>query len=237
MITAKRILALAIVMTATMAMVSSALGQDEPSEFLFYGYSKYVSGDPDGVGSVMDVYGIMTDVGGVAFPITIDMLNFEYTVHVSGMVVASYSNEPPTVLNLGYNSGEIRIYKDALAGGTLADYASPSTFVDGELILHATVQEGWTALLFDFDTDFIFTGSGSGACDFIGGSQLGDLVTNEYYLEDWGYLGTPVADPNPGQGLMVPDGYDRVFDVKLTPPNDPTSSDPASWGEIKSLYR
>jgi hypothetical protein len=233
MITAKRILALTIALLVAMAMVSAAFGQ---SEFLFFGYSKYVAGDPDDMGSIMDVYGIMTTVGGVDFPIPVDMLNYEYTVYVSSMVVASNTNEPPTVLNLGYNGGEVRIYKDPLAGGTLADYADPSTFTDGELILHATVQDGWTALLFDFDTDFIFTGSGSGFCDFIGGSQLGDLVVGEYYLEDWGLHGTPVADPNPDQGITVPTGYDRVFDVKLTPPNDPTATDPASWGEIKRLY-
>ncbi len=234
MIKANRILALAIASLVLATMATSALGQ---SELLFFGYSKYVAGDPDAIGSTMDVYGILTTVGGVPTPIPVDLMNYEYTVHIGGMTVAASSNTPPTVLNISYNGGEVHIYKDSLVGGTLADYANPATFTDGELILHATVDDGWTALLFDFDTDFIFTGSGSGSCDFIGGTQLGDLVSAEYYLEDWGFLGTPVSDPNPGQGFVVPAGYDRIFDVKLTPPNDPTPAEPTTWGTIKDLYR
>jgi hypothetical protein len=84
--------------------------------------------------------------------------------------------------------------------------------------------------------DLFFSGSGNGSCDFFDGTQLMDLVTAEYYLDDWGFVGTPVADANPPY-VIVPDGFERKFDVKLTPPNDPTPTEPGTWGQVKSLYR
>jgi hypothetical protein len=233
MVTTRSLLVHIITLLMTVATGSAALGLDA---FDFSGHSRIVMGAPDEVASVMDVYGIMTIPAGVDLPLPLDLQNYEYTVHISHMVVAAHNNEPPTVLNILYNGGEIRLFKDHRLSGTIADFTEPSTISDGEVILRATVQNGWTALLFDFDIDLLFRGNGSGFCDFNGGSQLGDLVNTGYYLEDWGFQATTVADADPDQGLMVPVGYHRVFDIQLTPPNDPTASDPATWGQIKTLY-
>ena len=235
MMTAKTFLALTAVLLATTAVLSPAIGV--ASEFLFSGYSQYVMGEPDAVGSTMDVYGILTTVG-VETPIWLDTDNYQDTVLVSGMVVTGFVHDQPTIMNIVYGGGEVQIFKDPIVGGTAADWSSLGSFVDGEMILHASVDPNWTLLLFDFDLDMYFTGSGSGSCDFDGGSQLGDIIDAEYYLNDWGFFGTPVADENPNPpGVWVPDGFERVFGVKLIPPNDPTPDEPSTWGQVKGLYR
>lgn len=202
-------------------------------EFIFYGYAQYVPAK-DVVGATMDVYGIAAP-GSIAPPIALDFANYQYTVWVDDMVIATYSNLPTYLKSSSFNGGVLRIYEDAKATGTAADYANLATFTDGTLILQASVDDGWSYMLIDGPTirDGIFVGSGSGRCDFNGGSRLGELVAGEYYLDDWSFLGTPVSDPNP----TVPAGFHRVFDVKIVAPNDPTPTEPQSWGQVKGSYR
>ena len=234
MLTGKKNLASVVALLLAMAVAMPTWGA---SEFLFNGYAKYWDGQvPDAVGSTMEVYGILSTVWEVPPPITLDLDNYQYTVYVATMNVSLYNNVPAVVKTIDYNGGEIHIFADPIAGGTPADYAVPATFMDGDLILQATVDDGWEAVLYDFDSDLIFSGSGGGTCDFIGGSRLGDLAAAEYYLNDWGFFGTPVADPNPPY-LTVPDGYHRVFDVKIATTHDPTPSEDSSWGQVKNLYR
>ncbi len=202
------------------------------SEWIFYGYAKYAPA-PDQVGAVMDVYGLAAP-GSIAPPIAVDYANYEYTAWVSGMTIATYSNSLSWRKSSTFNGGILRIYADAKAGGTAADFLNPSTFTDGSLILVASVDNGFSSILTDGPTirDGIFVGSGSGTCDFNDGSRLGDLVAAEYYLTNWFFGGTPISDPNP----TVPAGFHRVFDLKLVSPNDPTSIEPNTWGGIKRLY-
>jgi len=209
------------------------------SEFLFYGFSKYWEGEPpDAVGSNMEVFGILSSVGGLDFPIALDTDNYEYTLFIATMTVATFSNDPDYILILTYDNAEIHIFADPIVGGTAADYADYTTFMDGELILNAIVDNGLTVNLFDFppNQDGNFAGFASGACDFIGGTQLDALIAAESLLENWGVYGT-VADPDSGPGIEVPDGFHRLFDVKITPPNDPSSSESSTWGGVKSLFR
>ncbi len=231
--TTKKLTALAVAALIATALAAPALAG---SEFLFRGYAKYWDGQPpDVVGSTMEVYGILGAVGGLTLPLPLDLDNYQYTIYIATMNLVAYSNSPPSIKSLAFNGGEIHIYADPLVGGTPADYANRPTFMDGELILRALVDPGWTMVLFDFDGDGAFAGSGSGSCDFIGGTRLGDLSAAEYYLNDWNFLATPVADPTPA--LPVPQGYHRVFDCKLTPPNDPTPNAQGTWGELKNLFR
>ena len=228
----KKILAPAAAMLVVLAMTTTAFGG---SEFVFFGYAAY---DPDtAAGGTADVYGILSTIGGLDYPIDLDMDSYQYTVCVEGMVVATSVIAPSYLLSETYTGGTLSIYADAIVGGTAADYAAPTTFCDGELILMASVDDGFAANLFDFDGNSLFSGSGAGFVDFMAGTQLDALMAAEYYLEDWGFFATPLADENSGPGVTVPDGYTRVFDVKLTPPNDPTPRENNTWGQVKGLYR
>lgn len=226
-------LAFTVALIAVMASAVPVLGS---AEFVFYGNARYTPGPPDAVGSVVEAYGILTTVGGLDFPIALDTDNFEYTVYLFDLTVASSGNNPPAVRNVAHTGGQLYIYADAIAGGTAADYGSPGTFTDGELILSALVDEGFQASLFDFDGDDLYSGFGSGSCDFTGGTQIDALVAANSWLEDWGLYAT-IADPDSGPGVVVPAGFDRLFDLKITPPNDPTPRASSSWGKLKSLYR
>ena len=229
----KKIAGLALVVAVGCAWSLPAAAQ---SEFLFHGYSQVTSGTPDAVGSTIAVHGILSTVGGVAMPIALDLENYEYTVSVDLTVTAySYSPVPFPMISITYDGGELHIYADPIVGGTAADYAAPGTFTDGELILAATVDPGWIANINDIDLNGSFNGSGAGSCDFYGGTQLDALMTAEYYFTDWNFMGTPVADPNPPY-TSVPAGYHRIFDIKLTPPNDPSSATSTTWGGLKAMF-
>jgi hypothetical protein len=232
MLTTKKAIALAVALI--LAAAAPALGD---SEFFFNGYSKYWDGHtPDAVGSIMEVYGILSTVSEVPTPIALDTDNYQYTVYLATMQVASYSNMPPQIKTITYNGGEVHIFADPLVGGTAADYADPPTFMDGELILNATMDDAWTLVIYDFDGDGSFSGSGTGFCDWIGGTQLDALSGAEYYLEDWYVHATPVSDPN-AFGISVPAGFHRMFDTKITAPNDPNPVVSGTWGGVKSLFR
>jgi len=228
-----------LLLTGCLLVLGTALPAFGSAEFVFFGFAKYWDGEPvDAVGSNMEVYGILSEVGGLSFPIALDLDNYEYTLYISTLTVASYSENPIAYLKqLTYDNGEIHIYADPLAGGTAADYGNEATFMDGELILHAVLDDGFLVNLFDLppNTDGNYTGYADGACDFDAGSQYDALITAEYLLDNWPVHAT-VADPNSGPGITVPDGYHRLFDVKITPPNDPTDNTSTTWGQIKLLY-
>lgn len=230
-------LAPVLALVAALATVAPAMAA---SEIIFYGYAKYTP-VVDAVGSTMDVYALAAP-GSVAPPLAFDWTNYEYTILVGGMTVATYvANSVPVGPYLldrktsTFTGGIVQIYQDAKVGGTHASFAAPATFVDGTLILTAAVDDGFSALLTDGPIlhDGIFVGSGSGTCDFNGGSRLGELVTAEYYLNDWFFGGVPISDPNP----TVPAGFQRLFNVKIVSPNDPTGLETGTWSAVKGLYR
>ena len=139
----------AVALLLALLLAAPALGN---SEFLFNGYSKYWDSDPpDAVGSTMEVYGILSSVWQVPPPIPLDTAQYQYTVYVASMMVTAYSftTVPFPMKMLAYNGGEIHIYADPIATGTAADYADPTTFMDGELILVATVDPNWSLILSD----------------------------------------------------------------------------------------
>ena len=231
----KKVLAPAALLIALLMTAHVMAG----SEFLFDGYAVY-SPAPDQVGATMDVYGILSTVGGVPTPIALDMDNFEYTVHVADMAIATYDEFPaiPPIIGprkvLTFAGGMLRIYADAIVGGTAADFAAPGTFTDGELILAATVHDGWRMQLAD-PFGMTFAGSGVGFCDFYGGSNLADLIEygGQPFLENWTFAGTGISDPS--FFVTVPDGYDRIFGVKLVYP-EPVPTTGSSWGGVKALF-
>jgi hypothetical protein len=230
-------LALTLVIALLLLTITITPVLSDDREFVFFGFSKYLDGEaPDAVGSNLEVYGILNPAGGLSLPIALDPDNFQYTIYIASMTVTSYSNEPDYLKTLTYDSGEIRIYADATTGGTAAAYVDRATFTDGELIFLATLDSGFIVKLFDFDGDQLSNGYGSGECDLHGGSQLEALTDVGYFLDDWGIYAT-IADPGSGPGLTVPDGFHRLFDVVLTPPNDLTARKGSTWGKLKRSYR
>jgi hypothetical protein len=233
--TAKHNLAPAVALLLALCLTAPALGN---SEFLFNGNAKYWDGEtPDAVGSTMEVYGILSSVWQVPPPIALDTVNYEYTVYIATMYLSSYTYMPmPFPMKaFSFDYGEIHIFADPIVGGTAADNADPTTFMDGELILLATVDPAWAMNLNDIDGDGAFVGSGAGSCDFVGGTQLDALAAAEYYLDDWQFYGSPVSDPS--AGTIVPPNFHRLFDVKIATTHDPTPAVESSWGRVKNLYR
>lgn len=225
---------------AVVAVLAAAAPALAAGEVIFYGYARYTPA-VDVVGAGVEIYGLAAP-GSVAPPIAFDWTNYDYTIWVSGMTVTGFlADAVPVgtyVLNREastFTGGTIQIYEDAKAGGTHADYATPATFTDGALILTAAVDPGYSALLTDGPVihDGIFVGSGIGTCDFNGGSRLADLVSAEYYLDDWTFAGTPISDPNP----TVPNGFQRLWNVKIVAVNDPTPIDRSTWSGVKTLYQ
>ena len=233
--TAKHNLATAVALLLALCLTAPVLGN---SEFLFNGNAKYWDGEtPDVVGSTMEVYGILSSVWQVPPPIALDTVNYEYTVYIATMYLSSYSYMPvPFPMKaFSFDNAEIHIFADPIVGGTAADYADPTTFTDGELILVAAVDPGWAMNLTDIDGDGAFTGSGAGTCVFVGGTQLDALQAAEYLLDNWYLYGSPVSDPS--AGTIVPANFHRLFDAKIATTYDPTPAVESSWGRVKSLYR
>jgi hypothetical protein len=229
--------AVALLVLAAISMPAMA-----GSEWVFFGYAKYAP-TVDAVGSEMEVYGVLT-TGSLPMPLNFDLDMYEYTLYVNDMIVSSYTYFPPPPFarkQIVFNGGVISIYADDrnAVGFTLHDYANLITFVDGELVLVANVDNGWQMNLSDpgFPPDGLFNGTSLGTCDFVGGSQLDALQTAEYYLDDWFFSGITIADPNPAQGVTVPGGFDRVFDAKIIPVNDPSATNTSTWGKLKEIYR
>jgi hypothetical protein len=237
---AEKVVVLAVALLfATAAVAPAQYG----SEFVFDGYSKYIAGTPDAVGSVMEVYGILSTVGGLTYPISLDTANYQYTLYIGNMQVTDYMEETMFPIKyITYGGGSIFIYADAIGGGSAADYGNLPTFTDGELILQAVINGGYVVALDDFGFptgDGFWKGSGSGTCDFIGGTQLDALMAAEYYLENWNVIASVVDDGagiTGGGTVQVPAGFHRLFDVKITPPNDPTATESTTWGQVKKLY-
>ncbi len=229
-----KILMLGAALTVTSGAVLPALGG---TELVFRGYARYVSGTPDAAGAVMEIYGVLGTAAGSITPIDVDLETDEYTIAVTGMAVTdAFDQTNPSRRTISYGAGQLHIYAEPIATGTAADFALPATFTDGEMILGGGVRADCIAQLFDFDGDGDYTGNATGAVDFDAGTRLAAMEAAGYDLTGWNFNGT-LADPDAGAGVIVPAGYDRVFDILLTPPREPSPVEAASWGRIKNLYQ
>jgi hypothetical protein len=227
----------ALAALALAAMVVTALPAQAGSGFVFYGYARYGEGDvPDDDGSTLEVFGTLEPATGMRTPLAVDLETYEYTIHIQYLMVIGSVMLTEQMKQVSYCGGLLRIYRDELAGGTGADYTDPASFTDGERLLSVRGLCLQTAL-FDLDGDLLWLGDGSGTFDFAGGDQLPDLVANGYDTEGWQLFASPVADANPLHGITVPEGFLRVFNIKLTPPNNPQPVSAATWGGVKNLYR
>jgi hypothetical protein len=232
-----RIRMLVAALTVTSGMALPALPALGGTELVFRGYAKYVSGSPDELGAVMEIYGVLERATGTITPIDVDLQNNEYTIAVTGMTVTDAFDQPsPSRRIISYGAGQLHIYAQPIGTGTAADFGLPGTFTDGEMLLGGDVRADCIAELFDFDDDGDYSGSAYGGADFDAGTRLSAMEAAGYDLTDWNFNGT-LADPDAGAGVTVPAGYDRVFDILLTPPREPSPVEAASWGRIKNLYQ
>ncbi len=222
-----------LVMIALALMVAvPAVGQ---VEFTFEGFAKYNPG-PDQVGAGLTVYGIANPAVSMPAPIPVDFDNFQYTVHVSDMTVATYAHDMGlSTKDYTFIGGMLRIYEDPIVGGTAGDYAAPGTFTDGAMLLEAAVDDGWEMHLDDPLGWMVYSGAGIGTCDIVGGGELPLLQSWGWDLNDWVFAGTAISEPW-YPFIQVPDGYHHVFGVKLIYPHDPTSNEDSTWGEVKTLF-
>ena len=115
-----RILTLVAALTVISGTALPALGG---TELVFRGYAKYVSGTPDAVGAVMEIYGVLGTATGTITPIDVDLQTNEYTIAVTGMTVTSVFDQPsPARRTVSYGAGQLQIYAQAIATGTAADF-------------------------------------------------------------------------------------------------------------------
>ena len=223
----------AVLAILTLALSVPALAQ---VEITFEGYAAYTPA-PDMVGAMLTVYGVANPAVSAPTPFPADFDNYQYTVAVTGMLVTSYTYDGADLTkSYVFQGGTIDIYEDAKVGGTAGDFANPSTFTDGTLLLEAAVDDGWEMLLNATMGFGVFAGAGIGTCDMIGGSYLPLLEAMQYPLDDWTFAGTGISEPWP-PFFTVPAGYDHVFGVKITFPYNPTPNDDTSWSRVKTLFR
>jgi len=219
-----------------LALTAVAVPAAAQVEVTFEGYCWYTPAK-DGVGSVMQVVGVSNPPVSAPSPMDMDYDVYEFTIWVDEMVVTQFQDVPADQKQItDFEGGVIRIYQQAKIGGTPADYADVGTFIDGDMILMADVRDGWHMELTD-PMGMGFGGWGIGACDFVGGTRMDDLleIAGPVYLANWTFSGTGIADGsffNP-----IPNGYDRMFGIKLVYPDGPTPGENETWGAVKGLFR
>jgi hypothetical protein len=192
----------------------------------------------DTVGALMTVYGIANPPVSFPTPIPMDFFSNEYTVAVTGMTVDSFVADPVfSTKDFLFTGGTLRIYGDSIATGTAGDFANPSTFTDGEMLLEYNVDPGW---MMHMDNPMgppfgWYSGAGIGACDVTGGTQMAALIAAEYNLANWTFGGTGISEASM---FDAPEpGYEYIFGVKVVFPYDPTPNEDTTWSEVKTLFR
>ena len=137
-----------------------------------------------------------------------------------------------TNLVVNFNpAARIRFYEDPshdYAYGTNPPNAtSPSTFIDGSLILGAQLDN--LVLVYSYDATFGNTGTFYGTATLDEGADL--VVVPPTRRAGWVLSGT-IGQPNPS----VPAGYVNQVEGELQIP-DVTPTAQKTWGSIKALYR
>jgi len=187
---------------------TSALAQD-PANFDWNGYAII----PGSVGGTLTLRSVLTNNGVIPTPIPTDFTTTEYTL-VAGATL-SLNAQPQQ-----YTGGTVSMYADSKSSGTAANYAAPSTFTDGTLILSGVFD----GLLLRHN--YVVLGDYIGYFNWTGGSRLGE-VANPLHWSFWG-------DWFRRGG--IPSGYQDQWDGACDPPA-PLAVDPSTWGAVKELYR
>jgi len=154
----------------------------------------------------------------------------QYTYHYFDLTVLSHDYYPDIrYLEVGFaNLGRGRFYEDnsttAVFGVNPPNATSPSTFIDGTLILGGQID--FLVLSYDFEAN---QGGFSGNISFDEGSLLAQIP--EAQRAGWTLSGL-AGRPNPS----IPNGYDHQISGQCLIPG-PTPASHRTWGALKALYR
>lgn len=203
------------VLAAVMALVALGIAPGaqaaDPANFDFNGYAIV----PTTNGGTLTMRSVLTNNGVVPTPIPLDFATYQYTLVVVGTRVSAIG------ITHNYNPVSIQMWSDLKSGGTAADYAIPSTFTDGTLILSGVFDGNLTR------TQPIPTvGSFIGEINFTGGSMLGALATTD---------GWPFGGGWSRVVMGIPSGYNEMWDGKID--LAPVAVETGKWGAVKGLFR
>ena len=157
----------------------------------------------------------------------VDLATEEVTFHIHGLelMLVSTDDPAPGFTTYYYSGGMLDMYRDASKnadwGINPPNLTSPSTFIDGVLMLHASFTS------FGITVDPTGAGSYGGAADGLSGELI---TTCTGCIFTWG--GTFSADI----GAQIPEGYDLQLDGILD--IDPTVpvEDSQAWGALKASF-
>jgi hypothetical protein len=186
-------------------------------------------------GSPLFVAGIVTNVG----PPFHDLLPagpYEITWVVSGATFQGYGNWDDFACgrsgtDYGYSGGTISVFLDETPD---ADFANPSTFQDGEMVLSAQTQaihltnddpDGYCVTDNRPDVYLSFT--------FNGGSWFSRVAHGSL---SFGNGEIPGSYPDMIPAPLRPLGYVLRIDGSMDVVS-PVATEPVTWGHVKSLYR
>ena len=169
---------------------------------------------PDAPGGSLEMYSRIFDPYPALTPLPLDFENYEYTLVITDLVLVADGFEQV------YENGYIAIVED---GGTVADYATPETFGDGEIILSGVI----TVLYRSMFTSTL--GSAAGNVNWTGGTRL-DLIAPADQL-DW-----PLVAGINAMEIYVEPGYDENWDGKVEPEDIIIETTRTTWSHVKSLY-
>lgn len=186
-------------------------------------------------GSPLFVAGIVT---GVAAPFN-DLLPpgpYEITWTVSGATCSGYGNWDDFHCNRGgtdvsFSGGTISFFLDTTPDG---DFANPSTFQDGELVLLAQTQA--IHITNDDPDGFCVTDNRPDvymSFSFVGGSWYNRVAAGTLSFGRGEIPGSyPDMIPEPLRALGYLLRIDGSMDII-----GPVATEPMTWGHVKSLYR
>lgn len=189
----------------------------------FAGYSWEDGGFP--VSNPGDALELVAIIDGLTTPLQWDPANFQYTVHLAGMLSVGQQQPDPNNIVVSYDSGTVGLFEDAFASGSSADpgilppnQTAPSSYIDGVDYLSGELTEF---------TIFYNTLYNSGAFEanvtFTGGQHYSDLgpQTTGYTFGGVFVFGTP-------------QGYDLQWDGQIL--LDPVPVQPTTWGAVKARF-
>lgn len=221
--------ALCLAASPALAIVNPVV--DFGSGYAFEG-NRLVGDQTSDAGDVMTIVGFVADFNDPFDDLDANDPTKQYTYVYRELVSAG------TVVSGGgsfifydtdYSGGILEVYCDDVATGTAADYANPSTFADGDMILQADLMAFHIAT-----KSFNCSGNQNADLSFTGGSLFNRVSTAGV---GWDGIITGLFSVC---ASVVPDdlealGYFGLSDTKIDV-DCPVPVTPSTWGGIKRQY-
>ena len=197
----------------------------------YFGYD-YESPNPNPgtFGEPGSVYNSLGPAPNLYAPLLPDTSANQYTYYFTNLNPILVQNFGTFVVINYAPGGLFQVWEDSKLTGTAFDFGvnppnatAPSTFTDGTKFVEGSIDQFQIVLN-------LATGSGSFDANFTmtGGSQLVNVPANQ--RTGWTFAGTTANE------LNRPSGYDHQVDGQIFL-NEPTPTQPKSWGAIKARYR